>query len=50
LLSFIFPWSKEPVKQLNGGTVKVLDTRKFAASKTISAALVTVEPGAMREL
>ncbi len=32
------------------GTVRITDTKVFPASKTISAALVEVEPGGMREL
>jgi hypothetical protein len=32
------------------GTVRITDTSVFPASKTISAALVEVEPGGMREL
>lgn len=32
------------------GTVRVVDSRKFAASKAIAAALVEVEPGGLREL
>jgi oxalate decarboxylase len=32
------------------GTVRITDTKLFPASKTIAAALVEVEPGAMREL
>lgn len=33
-----------------GGTVKIVDSSMFEVSKTIAAALVTIEPGAMREL
>lgn len=33
-----------------GGTVRVVDSRRFAASKAIAAALVEVEPGGLREL
>lgn len=32
------------------GTVRITDTKQFPVSKTIAAALVEVEPGAMREL
>jgi oxalate decarboxylase len=32
------------------GTVRITDTKVFPASKTISAALVEVAPGAMREM
>ena len=39
----------EPLK-MKSGTVRVSDTRTFPVSKTISAALVEVEPGGMREL
>jgi oxalate decarboxylase len=33
-----------------GGTVRIVDSTIFAASKTIAAALVELEPGALREL
>jgi oxalate decarboxylase len=33
-----------------GGTVRITDSRVFPVSKTIAAALVELEPGAMREL
>jgi oxalate decarboxylase len=38
-----------PIKT-KSGTVRITDTGVFPASKTISAALVEVEPGGMREL
>ena len=41
--------SREPLR-MPGGSVRILDTRTFPASKTIAAALVEVEPGAIREL
>ncbi len=41
--------AQEPVKAA-GGQVRIVDSTNFAASKTIAAALVEVEPGAMREL
>jgi oxalate decarboxylase len=34
----------------NGGTVRITDSSNFPVSKTIAAALVELEPGAMREL
>jgi oxalate decarboxylase len=40
---------QEPLR-MPGGTVRITDTTSFPASKTISAALVELEPGAMREL
>jgi len=48
---FIFPMSRmAPTRQSQGGTVHVVDSRNFNVSKTVAAALVTVKPGAMREL
>jgi oxalate decarboxylase len=39
-----------PTKKSSGGEVRVVDSRNFAVSKSIAAALVTVKPGGMREL
>ncbi|PPQ63230.1 hypothetical protein CVT24_005690 [Panaeolus cyanescens] len=47
---FVFPLSKAKATKLDGGSVKIVDSRTFKASKTIAAAEVTVEPGAIREL
>ncbi|KAF8872579.1 RmlC-like cupin domain-containing protein [Infundibulicybe gibba] len=47
---FSFAFSKVKATGLSGGSVKVLDSSTFPISKTIAAAEVTVEPGAMREL
>ena len=41
--------AQDPLR-LPGGTVRITDTRLFPASKTISAALVELEPGGLREL
>src|SRR5216684_6562258 len=41
--------AQTPIKT-KSGTVRITDTKVFPASKTISAALVEVAPGAMREL
>jgi oxalate decarboxylase len=41
--------AQEPIKTTSG-TVRITDTSVFPASKTIAAALVEVNPGAMREL
>lgn len=49
------PWlsyrmlAQEPIRT-TGGTIRVVDSSNFQASKTIAAALVEVEPGGMREL
>lgn len=40
---------QEP-QRMPGGTVRITDTTNFPASRTIAAALVELEPGAMREL
>ena len=41
--------AQEPIK-ISGGTVRITDSTNFPISTTIAAALVEVEPGAMREL
>ncbi|KAF8071551.1 oxalate decarboxylase [Lyophyllum atratum] len=46
---FSFQMSKVKPTQLTGGTVKVVDSTTFKISKTISAAEVTVQPGAIRQ-
>ncbi|RPD75292.1 Bicupin, oxalate decarboxylase/oxidase [Lentinus tigrinus ALCF2SS1-7] len=47
---FTFAFSKVKPTQFSGGTFKPVDSTLFKASTEISAAEVTVEPGAMREL
>ena len=47
-----FTWhmmAQEPTKA-PGGSVRITDSRNFAVSKTIAAARIEVEPGAIREL
>jgi oxalate decarboxylase len=41
--------AQEPIKT-KSGSVRIVDTKNFPASKTIAAALVEVEPGGLREL
>jgi oxalate decarboxylase len=41
--------AQTPIKT-NGGTVRITDSSVFPVSTTIAAALVEIEPGAMREL
>jgi oxalate decarboxylase len=41
--------AQQPIKT-NSGSVRITDTSVFPASKAISAALVEIEPGGMREL
>ncbi|RPD82689.1 oxalate decarboxylase [Lentinus tigrinus ALCF2SS1-7] len=47
---FIYKLSEINATQLDGGSVKVVDSTIFPVSTTISVAEVTVEPGAVREL
>jgi len=47
----IFRLSRQvPTYQNSGGKIQLADSSNFPASKTIAAGLVTLEPGAMREL
>jgi oxalate decarboxylase len=39
-----------PAHQNSGGKIQIADSTNFPASKTVAAALTTVEPGGMREL
>jgi oxalate decarboxylase len=41
--------AQEPVRT-EGGSFRIVDSRAFRASKTISAALIEIEPGGTREL
>ncbi|GHO46434.1 oxalate decarboxylase family bicupin [Ktedonospora formicarum] len=41
--------AQKPIR-VNGGTVRITDSHNFPAASTIAAALVEMEPGAMREL
>ncbi|KAF5379837.1 hypothetical protein D9615_005766 [Tricholomella constricta] len=47
---FSFEFSKVKETKLSGGSVKVVDSTTFKISKTIAAAEVSVNPGAIREL
>jgi oxalate decarboxylase len=40
----------QPTKENAGGSVRVVDSRVFPATKAVAAALVTVKPGGLREL
>ncbi len=42
--------AQDTLKQLAGGTVRIVDSSNFPVSKTIAMALVEVEPGGLREL
>lgn len=47
---YTFKMSQMKANELQGGSVKIVDSSTFPVSKTIAAAEVTVNPGAMREL
>ncbi|KAL5525866.1 hypothetical protein ACEPAG_7203 [Sanghuangporus baumii] len=47
---FTYKLSQAPSIPLSGGSWKVFDTSVFPVANTIVGAIVTVEPGAMREL
>jgi oxalate decarboxylase len=48
--SFSHRLLEQPPVQAAGGTARIADSTNFKAAKTIAAALVEVEPGAIREL
>jgi oxalate decarboxylase len=39
-----------PTKKTDGGEVRIVDSRNFPASQHIAAALITLKPGALREI
>ena len=47
---FVFHMSQMNATQLDGGSVKIVDSTVFNVATEIAVAEVTVEPGAMREL
>jgi oxalate decarboxylase len=49
-LSYSYRLSAQKPLTMKGGTVKIIDSSLFPISTTIAAALVEIEPGAMREL
>ena len=48
--SYTYHWSQQAPFEMPGGSVKILDPLTFPVAKMFSAALVTIQPGAMREL
>ena len=50
--SYVYKGSQENATEVpgGGGTVHIIDSRNFPASKTIAASIVTLKPGALREL
>ncbi|SPQ25008.1 73d24f11-67ae-4dc9-a15d-3079efc6509e [Thermothielavioides terrestris] len=48
--SLTYHWSQQKPYTVPGGSVKILDPLTFPAAKMFSAALVVVQPGALREI
>lgn len=48
--SYTYHWSRQQPYTVPGGSVKILDPASFPVAAMFSAALVTVAPGAMREM
>ena len=49
-MPYTYHLSKAPATPLSGGSIKIFDPSVFEVATTIVGAIVTVEPGAMREL
>lgn len=50
-VSYTFRMARMPAtKETPGGSARVVDSHNFSVSKTVAAAMVTVKPGALREL
>jgi oxalate decarboxylase len=48
---YIFKMSTmAPTKQTSGGSVRIVDSRNFTVAKNIAAGMLTIKPGALREL
>jgi oxalate decarboxylase family bicupin protein len=48
--SYTYHWSQQQPYTTPGGSVKIIDTTTFPIATDFAAALVTVQPGAMREM
>ncbi|CCD45054.1 similar to oxalate decarboxylase [Botrytis cinerea T4] len=48
--SYTYHFSQQAPYTVPGGSVKIIDTTTFPIASNFAAALVTIEPGAMREL
>jgi oxalate decarboxylase len=50
--SYVFRASEVEPEQAagGGGSVKIVDSRNFPVAKTIASSIVTLKPGALREL
>lgn len=48
--SYSYHFSEQPPHEVAGGSVKIVDPVTFPAASNVSAAVVTVHPGGMREI
>jgi len=48
--SYSYHFSEQPAHEVPGGSVKIVDPLTFPIASNFSAALVTVKPGALREI
>ncbi|PVH85362.1 Bicupin, oxalate decarboxylase/oxidase [Cadophora sp. DSE1049] len=48
--SYTYHWSQQKPYVVPGGSVKIIDTTTFPIAKDFASALVTIKPGAMREM
>ncbi|KKY27339.1 putative oxalate decarboxylase oxdd [Phaeomoniella chlamydospora] len=48
--SYTYHFSQQQPYEVDGGSVKIIDPETFPIASSFSAALVTIKPGAMREL
>jgi oxalate decarboxylase len=44
------PHEQNPAKKTSGGEVRIVDSRTFTVSSTVAVAIVTLQPGGMREI
>ncbi|OKL58566.1 hypothetical protein UA08_06062 [Talaromyces atroroseus] len=49
-MSYSYHFSEQPPQLLEGGTVKIIDPLSFPIASDFSVAVVTINPGAMREI
>jgi oxalate decarboxylase family bicupin protein len=49
-MAYSYHWSQQTPLEVAGGSVKVVDPETFPIASNFAAALVTVKPGAMREI
>ncbi|KAF5855581.1 hypothetical protein ETB97_008970 [Aspergillus alliaceus] len=48
--SYTYHLSKQEAYEVPGGSIKIIDPQSFPIARMFSAALVTIKPGAMREI